>query len=153
MAAWQFTQLVMLVETSLASTFLDRAVAGLALQAALEVVGVTEEDEVGNVIDTDPVQLFTVAMDLGQLLDRGALRFDRLMAEHALIGLRQARPLLLFHGDMAVRTRQARADVLLVAERDGLRCDGHGELFFFPLENRWDLGEETDREQTEENKT
>ena len=106
---------------------LDVAMTGGALLAGLDVVGVAEEDEVGDFIDADPIEFFTSFADGGQLLDFWTLSLDRVVAQQALINIGQTSPFLGSGARVAVEAFDSRGGVRVVAESNGLRRHSDGQ--------------------------
>ena len=79
----------------------DGAVTGAAGLLGVHVVGMTEEDEVGKLVDPDPLGLLSLPMQDLERLDSGIVLPDRVVAGQADGGRRKAgsRPLGRTRGD------------------------------------------------------
>src|SRR5438067_3701356 len=100
---------------------LHRTVAHRTRHAGIDVLLVTEENEVWKRIHPGPRKQVVVSLDLGQLLDRWATGLDTLMAGHTI---RDSGDLHLTVGSGGLMARVAFhscLNMLLVTERDRLR--------------------------------
>ncbi len=110
-----------------------RTVARPAFLARLQVAGVAEEDEVRDLVNANPFDLFAPLVKLNQALNSRAFRSDRPMAQHAFPQLGQAGPLFLRRARMAILALHPGCGVPFVAERNGLGPDLGGQLLVFGL--------------------
>ena len=96
------------------------------LLARFEVARVAEEDKLWHPVYSHPSHLFFPPMCLGQLLHLWAVTHHRIVAKHALIGVRESSLLALPCSGVALRAGQADCGMLLVTEGNRLGCDGKG---------------------------
>jgi hypothetical protein len=108
-----------------------RPVTGDALFSGLQVVRMTEENEVRNLVHAHPLHSSTPPMGFCQLFDLGAVGQNRVMANHTVLGVRQAGLIFFGGAGVALETGQAGRGVLLMAEGDRLRGNRAWELLLF----------------------
>ena len=112
-------------------------VAASTLFTCFQVARMTEEDKVRDPVYSHPFHFFSPPMGFCQFLDLGTVSHHRVMADHALLRVRQPRLRLPGGTSMALKAGQADCGMLLMAEGDRLWRDGKGELLFFPfIDNR-----------------
>lgn len=109
-------------------TLIDMAVTGGTLFSSLQVVRVAEEHEVRHTVDAYPFQFLSTPMDCGESLDFRAVGFDRGMAHHTLLRVRQPRLLLVTDARMSVQAWHALRQMPLVAKAERLRCYPDGQF-------------------------
>ena len=126
---WRFSQLVAINTRDHGNIFLlpelipvfHRPVANGTIHVGTRVLLVAEVNKVRERIDRFPREQVIVFLDLGELLNRGAIHLDRLMAGHAV---RHSRDLHLAIGSrdfVASIAFESSLNVLPVTERDRLR--------------------------------
>jgi hypothetical protein len=108
-----------------------RPMAGDALFSGLQVARMTEEDEVRDLVHSHPLHSSSPPMGICQLFDFGAVGQNRVVANHALLGGRQAGLIFFGSSGMALETGQAGRGVLFMVEGDRLRGNRAWELLFF----------------------
>jgi hypothetical protein len=95
-----------------------------ALLARFEVARVAEEDKLRHLVYSHPSHFFFPPMCIRQLLHLWAVTHHRIMAKHALIGVRESS--LLACTGVTLRAGQADCVMLLVTEGNRLWRDGEG---------------------------
>lgn len=113
--------------------FGNRAVTGLAFHGGPGVNRMAEEDKIRQAIDPHPRNRLLPGGELSQLANRGNILIDRGVADHALVCLRNAGPLLALGLRVAILAFDTGGRVPPMTEGNRLRRYGKGKLLLNSL--------------------
>ena len=121
--------------------FFHRAMATGTLLSGPQMAGMAKENEIRQAVNSYPVELFLLPVQRSKPADQGALRGNRNMTEHALLGLRDPGALAGLGRTVTVQASDSLLTVLPMTKRYGLRIHRHGQCLFDALVAVRRLGE------------